>query len=102
MVASALGEASGKIWSRTSPREEDAAEDEGEALGALAAFTDGNVSVRTEAGVGAATGELFGCATEELGGGDTGFFSGAAFSEFCFADGDSGFAAGGTSRREGC
>jgi hypothetical protein len=73
----------------------------------IGAFADGNVSVRTEAGIGAATGELFGCATEELGGGDTGFFSAAAFSESGFADGASGFGADGfgageISRREGC
>jgi hypothetical protein len=48
------------------------------------------------------TGELFGCATEELGGGDTGFFSGAAFAEFFAGGRADGLAAGGISRRAGC
>jgi hypothetical protein len=68
----------------------------------LGAFTDGNVSVRTEAGVGLVTGELFGCATEELGGSDTGFFSAPVFSGLSFAAGADGFGAGGVSRPAGC
>ena len=84
---------------------EDAEEDEDEALGALAAFADGNVSVRTDAGVGVATGELFGCAVEELGG-NTSFFSAVAFRELCFAadgaDCADGLEAWAISRREGC
>src|SRR5258708_24433616 len=87
MVARAFAETSGKPCSRTSPR----AGDDAKALGA---FADGNVPVRTEAGVGAATGELCGCAV--------GFFSAAVFSEFCVADGADGFEAGGISRRAGC
>src|SRR5260370_23865797 len=65
MVASAPGEASGKIWSRTSPRSEDDAE-------ALGAFAEGNVSVRTAATSDAGTGEFCGCVAV--------FFSAAAFS----------------------
>src|SRR5712692_6704855 len=86
MVPRAFAEASGKICSRTSPR----AGDEAEALGA---FADGNVSVRTEAVVGAVTGELCGCAAV--------FFSAAAFSEFCVADVADGFGVGGVSRPAG-
>ena len=95
MVARAFAEASGKIWSRTSPR----AEDE---TGVLGAFADGNVSVRTEAGIGAAADEGFGCAAGEVLGGAPVFFSAAAFSEFCFAEGADGFGGGGISRCEGC
>src|SRR6266852_3676518 len=83
MVARAFAETSGKTWSRTSPR----AGDDAEVLGA---FAGGNVSVRTEAGVGAATGEL-------CGGGGV-FFPAAVFSEFCDAD---VFGAGRVSRRAG-
>src|SRR5882757_1612194 len=86
MVARAFSEALGKIWSRTSPRE-------GEDDAATGALADGNVSVRTEAAVGVATGKL-GCAT-------TGFFSVAVFSELCLADGADGFEAGANSRRAG-
>src|SRR5260370_16551246 len=90
MVARALSEASGKICSRTSPR----AEEDAEALGAFsdgADGADGSVSVRTEAGVGAATGELSGFAPF--------FFSAAAFSAFFVAGGADGFGAAGLSRR---
>src|SRR5258708_22818645 len=93
MVARALSEASGKICSRTSPR----AEEDAEALGAFSDGADGadeSVSVRTEAGVGAATGELCGCAAF--------FFSAAAFHAVCVAGGARGFAAAGLSRRAGC
>src|SRR5260370_42430960 len=93
MVARALAEASGKSCSRTSPR----AEEEAEALGAFsdgADGADGSVSVRTEAGVGAATGELSGFGAF--------FFSAAAFSAFCVAGGADGFGAAGLSRRAGC
>src|SRR5260370_33905481 len=72
MVARAFAETSGKTWSRTSPR----AGDDAEVLGA---FAGGNVSVRTEAGVGAATCEVCGCAAV--------FFPAAVFSEFCVAGG---------------
>src|SRR5260370_6291688 len=92
MVARALSEASGKICSRTSPR----AEEDAEALGAFsdgADGADGSVSVRTEAGVGAATGELSGFAAF--------FFSAAAFSAFCVAGGAGGFGAAGRSRPAG-
>src|SRR5260370_33608101 len=92
MVARALSEASGKICSRTSPR----AEEDAEALGAFsdgADGADGSVSVHTEAGVGAATGELSGFAAF--------FFSADAFSAFCVAGGADGFAASGLSRRPG-
>src|SRR6266852_1619542 len=86
MVARAFAETSGKIWSRTSPR----AGDDAEVLGA---FAGGNVSVRTEAGVGAATGEVCGCAAA--------FFP-AVFSEFCDAGGADFFGAGGLARCAGC
>src|SRR5258708_23668547 len=72
MVARAFAETSGKPWSRTSPRPGDDAE-------VLGAFAGGNVSVRTEAGVGAATCEVCGCAAV--------FFPAAVFSEFCVAGG---------------
>src|SRR5882762_6773930 len=70
MLARAFSETSGKISSRTSPRSEEDAE-------ALGAFADGNVPVRTEAGVGAASAELSGSAIR--------FFS-AVFSESRVAD----------------
>src|SRR5258708_27346176 len=70
MVARAFSETSGKISSRTSPRSEDDAE-------ALGAFADGNVSVRTEAGVGAASAELSGSAARFFSAG----FQGAFFAE---------------------
>src|SRR5260370_3081514 len=76
MVARALAETSGKTWSRTSPR----AGDDAEVLGA---FAGGNVSVRTEAGAGAATCEVCGCAAV--------FFPAAVFSGFCVAGGGSFF-----------
>src|SRR6266849_1085992 len=87
MVARAVGEASGKIWSRTSPRA-------GGDVEPLGAFADGIVSVRTEAGTGVVTGELCG--------GAEGFFSAAVFTEFCLADGTGGFAADAVPRRAGC
>src|SRR5260370_1551886 len=87
MVARAFSETSGKTCSRTSAR----AGDDAGTLGALAA---GNVSVRAEAGVGVATGELCGCAT--------GFFSAAACREFCVAAGEDGFGADAVWRRAGC
>src|SRR6267378_3854818 len=87
MVASAFAEASGKTCSSTSARAAEGAE-------ALGAFADAKVPVRTEAGVGVATGELCGCATV--------FFSAVAFSEFDFGSAADGFGAGGTSRRAGC
>src|SRR6266702_1675831 len=93
IVARALSEASGKICSRTSPR----AEEDADALGAFSDGADGagaSVPVPTEAGVGAATGELSGFAGF--------FFSAAAFSEFCVAGGADGFGAAGLSRRAGC
>jgi hypothetical protein len=112
MVASAPGEASGKTSSRISPRaeedaegdadgdaEEDEEDDEG-ARGAFVSFTDGNVSVRTEAGVDVVAGELFGCAASEVLGGAV-FFSAGAFSEFCFAEAADDFGAGVASRRAG-
>src|SRR6267143_1518825 len=83
MVARAFSETSGKISSRTSPRSEDDAE-------ALGAFADGNVSVRTEAGVGAASAELSGSAAR---------FFWAVFSESRVADGSE---AARVSRRAGC
>src|SRR3981189_3858882 len=86
MVARAFSETSGKSSSRTSPRSEDDAE-------ALGAFADGNVSVRTEAGVGAASAELSGSAER--------FFS-AVFSESRFADVADGSEAARVSRRAGC
>ena len=87
MVASAPGEASGKIWSRTSPREEDDAE-------ALGTFADGNVPVRTAAVVEAGTDKVCGCVA--------GFFSAVTFRELRESDAWDGFAAGGSSRRPGC
>src|SRR5467141_1230038 len=87
MVARAFAEASGKTCSSTSARAAEGAE-------ALGAFADAKVPVRTEAGVGVATGELCGCATV--------FFSAVAFSEFDFGSAADGFGAGGTSRRAGC
>src|SRR5713101_9670476 len=87
MVASALSEAWGKTCSRTSARAADGAE-------ALGVFADGKVSVRTEAGVGAATGELCGCATV--------FFSAVVFSESSFGGAADVFGAGPTPRRAGC
>src|SRR5260370_29630206 len=78
---------SGKICSRTSPR----AGDDAEALGALA---EGKVSVRTEAGVGAATGELCGCAA--------GFFSAAACRVLSVAAGEDGLGADAACRCAGC
>ena len=81
IVPRAFSETSGKTWSRTSPCAGEAAED----FGALA---DGNVSVRSAAGAGAAAaadGERAGA--DELGGDDSaGFFSALAFSEFDAAD----------------
>src|SRR5260370_29622563 len=79
MVARACAETSGKTWSRTSPRPGDDAD-------VLGAFAGGNVSVRTEAGVGAATCEVCGCAAV--------FFPAAVFREFCGAGGGSLFCAG--------
>src|SRR5260370_29271633 len=87
MVARAFAETSGKTWSRTSPR----AGDDAEVLGA---FAGGNVSVRTEAGVGAATCEVWGCAAV--------FFPAAVFSEFCVAGGADFFGAGVGLRRARC
>src|SRR5258708_26646081 len=87
MVASAPGEASGKIWSRTSPRSEDDAE-------ALGAFAEGNVSVRTAATSDAGTGEFCGCVAV--------FFSAAAFSALRAPDAGDDFATGGFSLRTGC
>ena len=49
--------------------------------------------MRTEAGVGAVTGELCGGAAV--------FFSAAAFNEFCLPDAADGFGVGGVSRRAG-
>src|SRR6202158_709015 len=86
MVARAFSETSGKTSSRTSPRSEEDAE-------ALGAFADGNVSVRTEAGVGAASAELCDSAAR--------FFS-AVFSEFCVADVADGSEAARFSTRAGC
>src|ERR1700731_3887732 len=83
MVARAFSETSGKISSRTSPLSGDDAE-------ALGAFADGNVSVRTEAVLGAASDELCGSAAR--------FFS-AVFSESRVADGSE---AARVSRRAGC
>ena len=88
MVSRAFWGASGRIWSRTSPRAEgDAVEDTVDEAGALGASADEKVSVRTEAGVGAAGGGVCGVGA--------GFFSGAAFNDFCGADGfgDGGVAA---------
>src|SRR5260370_41877436 len=93
MVARALSEASGKICSRTSPR----AEEDAEALGAFSDGADGadeSVSVRTEAGVGAATGELCGWAAV--------FFSAAGFNQVFVAGGPDGLPSPGHSRRAGC
>src|SRR6266849_4711501 len=87
MVASAPGEASGKTWSRTSPREEDDTE-------ALGTFADGNVPVPTAAVVEAGTDKVCGCVA--------GFFSAAALSEVRESDAGDGFAAGASSRRAGC
>src|SRR5258708_37829399 len=87
MVARAFAETSGKPWSRTSPRPGDDAE-------VLGAFAGGNVSVRTEAGVGAATCEVCGCAAV--------FFPAAVFSEFCVAGGADFFWDGGVFRRARC
>src|SRR5258707_15451843 len=86
MVASAPGEASGKIWSRTSPRSEDDAE-------ALGAFAEGNVSVRTAATSDAGTGEFCGCVAV--------FFSAAAFSALRAPDAGDDFATGGVFLRKG-
>src|SRR5260370_9254780 len=80
MVASAPGEASGKIWSRTSPRSEDDAE-------ALGAFAEGNVSVRTAATSDAGTGEFCGCVAV--------LFSAAAFSALRAPHAGEDFATGG-------
>src|SRR5260370_16540987 len=83
MLASDFHEASGKTCSRTSARVAECAEAPRVfELGAveLGAFADGKVSVRTEAGVGVATGEGCGCATIVL----SGFFSGAIFGGFHF------------------
>src|SRR6267378_559785 len=85
MVARAFSETSGKISSRTSPRSGDDAE-------ALGAFADGNVPVRTEAGVGAASAELSGSAAR--------FFS-AVFSESRVVDVADGSEAARVSRRAG-
>src|SRR5437667_7025107 len=86
MVARALPEASGRICSSTSPREGDDAE-------LLGAFADGNVSVRTAAGVGVVTAEPRGSGAA--------LFTAAALSEFCVAAGGDGFGAGAVSRRAG-
>src|ERR1700674_4004969 len=88
MVARAFSETSGKISSRTSPRSEVDAE-------ALGAFADGNVSVRTEAELGAAS------ASAELCGSAARFFS-AVFSESRVADVADGSEAAWLSRRAGC
>src|SRR5882724_10324625 len=85
MVASAFAEASGKTCSSTSARAAEGAE-------AFGAFADAKVPVRTEAGVGAATG--CGCATV--------FFSGVVFGEFSFGAAADGFGPGGASRCAGC
>ena len=74
--------------------EVDAEDDEEDEEGVLGAFADGNLSVRTEAGVGVVIGELFGCATV--------FFSTVVFGEFFAGGGTDGLGAGGISRREGC
>src|SRR6267378_6264008 len=87
IVARALSETSGRTSSRTSPRA-------GEDAVVFGAFADGKVSVRTTAGVRAATGELSGRAAV--------FFSAAVFSEFCVADGADVFRADEVSRRTGC
>src|SRR6266853_4151955 len=87
MVASAPGEASGKIWSRTSPREEGGA-------AALRSLADGNVPVRTAAVAEAGTGKACGCVA--------GFFSAAAFSELRGSDAGDGFPPAGTSPRVAC
>src|SRR5260370_38695224 len=87
MAARGFPEADGKTWWRSSPP----AGDDAGTLGALAA---GNVSVRAEAGVGVATGELCGCAT--------GFFSAAACRQFCVAAGEDGFGADAVWGRAGC
>src|SRR5260370_11949263 len=101
MLASDFHEASGKTCSRTSARVAECAEAPRVfELGAveLGAFADGKVSVRTEAGVGVATGEGCGCATIVL----SGFFSGVIFGEFDFGGAADGFGAGGASLRAGC
>jgi hypothetical protein len=99
MVPRAFWGASGKIWSRTSPRAEGAAVDNAvdevldEAVddaGALGAFADENVPVRTEAGVGATGGGSWGAGAV--------FFSAGAFNVFCGPD---GFGDGGVARRAG-
>src|SRR5256885_14724137 len=87
MVARAFAGASGKTWSRTSPRVREDAEVLGE-------FADGNVSTRTEAGEGATTGDLAGWAP--------GFFSAAAIGEVRVVEGADGFKSEGGSRRTGC
>src|SRR2546429_3938696 len=79
MVARALPEASGRICSSTSPREGDDAE-------LLGAFADGNVSVRTAAGVGVVTAEPRGSGAA--------LFTAAALSEFCVAAGGGGVGGG--------
>src|SRR5437763_17111783 len=86
MVARALTEASGRICSSTSPREGDDAE-------LLGAFADGNVSVRTAAGVGVVTAEPRGSGAA--------LFTAAALSEFCVAAGGDGSRAWRVSRRPG-
>src|SRR2546427_2842228 len=79
MVARALPEAPGRICSSTSPPGGDDAE-------LLGAFADGNVSVRTAAGVGVVTAEPRGSGAA--------LFTAAALSEFCVAAGGGGLGAG--------
>src|SRR3989442_13478180 len=86
MVARGLPEASGRICSSTSPREGDDAE-------LLGAFADGNVSVRTAAGVGVVTAEPRGSGAA--------LFTAAALSEFCVAAGGGRFGGGGGFPRPG-
>src|SRR5216684_6871634 len=92
MVLRALSDTSGKTWSRTSPREGEAAED----FGALA---DGKVSVRSTAGAGVgAAAEAERAGAGELSGDFIGgFFSAPAFNEL----GAAGFSGGGVSRCTG-
>src|SRR2546427_5784732 len=86
MVARALPEAPGRICSSTSPPGGDDAE-------LLGAFADGNVSVRTAAGVGVVTAEPRGSGAA--------LFTAAALSEFCVAAGGGGLGAGAGFRRAG-
>src|SRR5580693_5771319 len=87
MVALAFSEASGKTWSRTSPRA-------GEAAEVFGATAEGKVSVRRAAVEVAAAGERSGSST--------GFVFATALDGFCVSDFAADFVAGPASVRVGC